>query len=68
MRIFLGSNFEKYVESKKIDYRWFADFPFGITKPEHVTDLNRSLPGYPYLMLKLLPIVAPEQWSGPENF
>lgn len=47
---------EKHLSDKQIAYRWFADFPFG----------ERS--GAPFLILKLLPKLAPEEWGSEENF
>jgi len=45
-----------YIGQKPIAYRWFADFPFGMTT------------GAPFIVLKLLPRIAPEQWGGGDNF
>jgi hypothetical protein len=45
-----------YLGQKPIAYRWFTDFPFGLTS------------GEPYIVLKLLPRLAPEQWGSKDNF
>ena len=45
-----------YLGQKPIAYRWFTDFPFGLTS------------GAPYVVLKLLPRIAPEQWGSKDNF
>ena len=45
-----------YLREKPVAYRWFTDFPFGITS------------GAPYIVLKLLPRIAPEQWGSKDNF
>lgn len=45
-----------YLARKQIAYRWFADFPFGVSD------------GVPYLILKLLPKLAPQEWGSEENF
>ncbi len=45
-----------YLSQKPIAYRWFTDFPFGLTS------------GAPYIVLKLLPRIAPEQWGSKDNF
>jgi mono/diheme cytochrome c family protein len=45
-----------YLSQKPIAYRWFTDFPFGLTS------------GVPYIVLKLLPRIAPEQWGSKDNF
>lgn len=47
---------DAYIRRKPIAYRWFADFPFGMTT------------GAPYIVLKLLPKLAPEEWGSDENF
>jgi len=47
---------DAYISRKAVAYRWFADFPFGLTD------------GAPFIILKLLPKLAPEQWGGAENF
>jgi len=43
---------EAYLAKDPVAYRWFADFPFGVSS------------GVPYLVLKLLPRLAPEQWAA----
>jgi len=48
--------FDKYLDQQQIAYRWFADFPLGIND------------GVPYIILKLLPELAPELWGSKENF
>ena len=45
-----------YLRQKQIAYRWFANFPFGLNS------------GVPYIVLKLLPKLAPEEWGSRENF
>jgi mono/diheme cytochrome c family protein len=45
-----------YLGQKQIAYRWFADFPFGTTT------------GVPFIVLKLLPRIAPEEWGSKDNF
>jgi len=45
-----------YLSQKPIAYRWFTDFPFGLKS------------GAPYVVLKLLPRIAPEQWGSKDNF
>ena len=47
---------EQYLTEQQVAYRWFADFPLGIND------------GIPYIILKLLPEVAPELWGSHENF
>ncbi|BBL76131.1 cytochrome c [Methylomagnum ishizawai] len=47
---------DAYLASQQVAYRWFADFPFGLNS------------GVPFLVLKLLPELAPEQWGGKDNF
>ena len=47
---------EVYLAKDPVAYRWFADFPFGVSS------------GVPYLVLKLLPRLAPEQWGSEANF
>lgn len=47
---------EAYLEQKKIAYLWFKDFPFGMSS------------GAPFIVLQLLPRLAPEQWGGADNF
>ena len=47
---------EAYLAKDPVAYRWFADFPFGVSS------------GVPYLVLKLLPRLAPEQWGSEANF
>lgn len=47
---------DQYLEANQVAYRWFADFPLGLND------------GVPYIILKLLPKVAPEYWGGDDNF
>jgi mono/diheme cytochrome c family protein len=47
---------EEYLLQEQVAYRWFADFSLGIND------------GVPYIILKLLPKLAPEFWGGDENF
>lgn len=45
-----------YIDKNKIAYEWFADFPFSETD------------GVPYILLKLLPVISPENWGSKNNF
>lgn len=45
-----------YLGQKQIAYRWFADFPFGATT------------GVPFIVLKLLPRIAFDEWGSKDNF
>ena len=45
-----------YLRDNKIAYDWFADFSFSQTD------------GTPYIILRLLPVIAPELWGTEENF
>jgi|CXWL01.1.fsa_nt_gi mono/diheme cytochrome c family protein len=47
---------EEYLTQQQVAYRWFADFPMGIND------------GVPYIILKLLPKLAPEFWGSNDNF
>ncbi len=47
---------DAYISRKPVAYRWFADFPFGLTD------------GAPFIILKLLPKLAPEEWGSGNNF
>jgi RoxA-like, cytochrome c-like len=47
---------ETYVKSKEVAYVWFKDFPFGKSS------------GAPFLVLQLMPRLAPELWGGADNF
>ena len=47
---------EQYIADNKISYDRFADFPVSQTH------------GVPYLLLKLLPLVAPGLWPDNDNF
>lgn len=47
---------EDYLAHEQVAYRWFADFPMGIND------------GVPYIILKLLPKLAPEFWGSDDNF
>jgi len=46
----------KYLTENKIAFSWFVDFPFSETD------------GVPYILLKLLPVIAPEHWGSKDNF
>lgn len=50
------SELRTYLKEKAVAYRWFADFPFGTED------------GMPYLMLRSLPLLAPEQWGEGKDF
>ena len=50
------SEIEKFIAENKVSYDRFADFPVSQTD------------GVPYIMLKLLPIVAPGLWPDNDNF
>lgn len=45
-----------YIENKKVAFDWFADFPFSQTD------------GTPLIVLRLLPLIAPDQWQGGDKF
>ena len=45
-----------YVREHQAAYDWFADFAFSETD------------GVPYILLRLLPVVAPELWGIKDNF
>jgi hypothetical protein len=45
-----------YIAEKPVAYLWFKDFPFGVST------------GAPFIVLQLLPRLAPEEWSGGDNF
>jgi hypothetical protein len=45
-----------YIQSHQIAYDWFANFAFSETD------------GIPYIVLKLLPKLAPELWGDEDNF
>lgn len=47
---------DKYLDKEQVAYRWFADFPLGVND------------GVPYIILKLLPKLAPELWGSDDNF
>ncbi len=47
---------DQYLVQQQVAYRWFADFPLGIND------------GVPFIILKLLPKIAPELWGSNENF
>jgi hypothetical protein len=47
---------EAYLAQKPIAYAWFKDFPFGAST------------GAPFIVLQLLPRLAPEEWGGADNF
>jgi mono/diheme cytochrome c family protein len=45
-----------YIKQHKVAYDWFANFPFSESD------------GTPYLLLRLLPVIAPEYWGSEKNF
>jgi len=45
-----------YIQEHQIAYDWFANFAFSEND------------GVPYILLKLLPVIAPEYWGSEENF
>ena len=47
---------EEYLKQHDIAFDWFANFAFSETD------------GIPYIVLKLLPVIAPEYWGSDENF
>ncbi len=47
---------EQYLQQEEIADRWFDDFPFRLND------------GVPYLIVKLLPHLAPELWGDGDNF
>lgn len=56
MRVARTKALEKHLSDNPVAYAWFADFPFG-------TDA-----GIPYLILRSLPLIAPDEWGSEENF
>ncbi|ODS22856.1 cytochrome C [Candidatus Endobugula sertula] len=46
----------EYISQHQAAYDWFADFAFSETD------------GVPYIILRLLPVIAPELWGSEENF
>ena len=46
---------EKHLDDNAVAFSWFADFPFGTTE------------GIPYLILRSLPLIAPEEWGSREG-
>lgn len=46
----------KYISDNQIAFNWFADFPFSQTD------------GTPLIILKLFPLIAPDQWQGGDQF
>jgi hypothetical protein len=46
----------EYIQEHQAAYDWFADFSFSLTD------------GVPYIILRLLPVLAPELWGSEENF
>ena len=56
IRLQRRTDIEKYLMQHQTAYRWFADFPLGIND------------GVPFIILKLLPEVAPELWGSKNNF
>lgn len=47
---------DRFVRDNNEAYVWFADFPFSTSD------------GIPFLIVQLLPRLAPELWGGPDNF
>ncbi|MEP6443797.1 MAG: cytochrome C [Hyphomicrobiales bacterium] len=47
---------EAYLQKHRVDYAWFAKHAFSQSD------------GIPFILLKLLPRVAPEHWGSKENF
>lgn len=47
---------KQYIRNHQAAYDWFSDFAFSETD------------GVPYILLRLLPVVAPEIWGSEENF
>ena len=47
---------EAYIRDHQTAYDWFSNFSFSAND------------GVPYLLLKLLPVIAPEYWGSQENF
>lgn len=47
---------QRYINKHQIAFDWFADFPFSETD------------GTPFILLKLLPIISPENWGSEDNF
>lgn len=47
---------ENYIRDKQIAFDWFSDFPFS----------NED--GFPLILLKLMPEVAPDIWAGGDAF
>ncbi|GAB4527839.1 MAG: cytochrome c [Haliangiales bacterium] len=45
-----------YIAEHQAAYDWFANFPFS------------EKDGYPYIILRLLPVIAPELWGSEDNF
>jgi hypothetical protein len=45
-----------YLQQNSVAYVWFKDFPFGVSS------------GAPFIILQLLPKLAPEEWSDGDNF
>ncbi|PIL19936.1 hypothetical protein P775_11955, partial [Puniceibacterium antarcticum] len=50
------NSLNNYIADHEIAYDWFTRFPFS------------QKDGTPMILLKLLPIVAPDQWAGGANF
>lgn len=46
---------EQYIEDNEDAYAWFTQFPFGVNY------------GTPMIILKLMPVIAPEHWGSDEN-
>lgn len=49
------TNKSNYIKENRIAYEWFTNFAFSETD------------GTPYILLKLLPVIAPELWGSKEN-
>ena len=47
---------DAYLLKNAVAYQWFADFPFGTND------------GIPFLILQVLPKLAPEEWGDCDNF
>jgi len=45
-----------YLQQNSVAYVWFKDFPFGVSS------------GAPFIILQLLPRLAPEEWGRGDNF
>lgn len=47
---------EQYLQDNQVAFDWFADFAFSESD------------GTPYIILRLLPVIAPELWGSEDNF